>query len=119
MKIVDGLLTVLFTLFAAWQWNDPDGLFWIGVYSFVAVAGVLTALRRAPRRLLQVALPALTVGAVYLLPNVRQWVNSGDDLITGMSADRMYVERSRECLGLLPAAAFFIYQTPPVPRRAS
>ena len=114
MKIASGILAALFALFAAWQWNDPDGWLWMATYGLVAAMGVLTVLGRAPRWLLLSLLTALLVAGVWQLPHVMEWLGSDRSLITGMSAEYMYVEQSRECLGLLLAAAatgFFLYQT--------
>lgn len=37
MRLVIGILLILMLLFMAVQYNDPDGLFWMGVYSVPAM----------------------------------------------------------------------------------
>ena len=37
MRIANGIFVILLILFSAAQYNDPDGLFWVGVYG----AGVI------------------------------------------------------------------------------
>lgn len=75
MKIACTLLLVLMLLFAAVQYNDPDGLLWAAVYAipatFMAFGAVRPArLRRLPARVsLGVALGFLAVLGTLLWPD--------------------------------------------------
>ena len=74
MKIPCALLLALMLLFAAVQYNDPDGASWAAVYA-VPAAAMLVALVRpaflatgAGRAALGLALAALAVGTWMLWP---------------------------------------------------
>ena len=113
MKIINWLLAILFAVFAVVQYNDPDTLLWVLIYGLVAAVGVGAALGKYNVWGTGVLLAAYVLGVFYLLPSVLEWLSSDVSLITGMSADRMYVEESRECFGLLMAVAalgFFFWQ---------
>ncbi|WP_176956164.1 transmembrane 220 family protein [Catalinimonas alkaloidigena] len=113
MKIANWILAVLFALFAVVQYNDPDALLWVLLYGLVAAVAVGAALGRHNAWGTGVLTAAYLLGVFYLAPSVLEWLSSDASLITGMSAERMYVEESRECLGLLMAAValgFFFWQ---------
>ncbi len=91
--------------FALLQLDDPDPLVWVGYYAAVAAACTVAAYRPLPRVVFLV-LAALTVaGAALTLPGFLDWLlnRPARDLWAPMSADRMYIEHSREWLGLLIA----------------
>ncbi len=104
-KIISIVIGLLFALFAFFQYNDPDPWGWILAYGYVAVSGFLAAAGRSNKLVILVGLAAYTIGIIYLAPSVYQWVFHHRDvsLLYGMSADRMYIEESRECLGLVIA----------------
>ena len=108
-KIVSGVIALLFLLFAAFQYNDPDSFSWMFLYAYVAAMAVMALFGKYNYALL---IPGITIFAlyfIYLLPSVYEWIVSDDSLITGMSPDRMYVERSREAFGLLMGLAGLLF----------
>ncbi len=104
MKTLNWILAVLFALFAAVQYNDPDPFGWIAVYGAVAALCALGAMGRAPRwALLAVAIVVL-IWMVTLAPDMLDWARMGFPTIVGsMKAEAPHVEVVREFLGLLVA----------------
>ncbi len=90
-------------VFGLLQLNDPDPLVWVSYYTAIACACGVAALRPLPAAAF-LALAAVTAaGVVLTLPGFADWVlrRPTSDLWAPMSADRMYIEHSRELLGLL------------------
>ena len=109
VKIVGGVIALLFLLFAAFQYDDPDSFSWMFLYGYVAAMAIMALFGEYNYALL---IPGITIFAlyfIYLLPSVYEWIVSDDSLITGMSPDRMYVERSREAFGLLMGLAGLLF----------
>lgn len=79
MRIANGIFVVLLILFCAVQYNDPDGLFWIGVYGAGVVWCAVAAFHsRLYRQTPVFGLFALTVvaalaGLAYYWPKTPQW----------------------------------------------
>jgi hypothetical protein len=104
MKIFNGVFAVLFLGFAALQYNDPDPLIWITIYlAMVVVCGL--AIWNKHANVLSILLGLLYIGyAVLLSPSVLEWWQSDDrsqlfDELAKMQF--LYIEETRECLGLL------------------
>lgn len=67
--------SLLFLLFAYWQFNDPDPEIWASIYGFAAVVCTLAAFRRFYIPLLVTAAIAAFLGGLYLFPaSVRDWI---------------------------------------------
>lgn len=79
MRIINGIFALLLLLFAAVQYNDPDGAFWIVVYGIGALWCGLAALRPAIYRIsLPFMLFAATVvvalyGLFHFWPDTPDW----------------------------------------------
>jgi hypothetical protein len=98
-------------LFAWLQLNDPDPYLWVGIYGYVALVSLLAFFRVYQMLMIVAGAVMVTGGILYLLPSVFEWLMHHSDvsLITGMSAERMYIEESRECFGLMLALACFAF----------
>jgi hypothetical protein len=116
MKIFDGIFAVLFLSFAALQYNDPDPLIWITIYlAMVVVCGL--ALWNKHYNVLSILLGLFYIGyAALLSPSVLVWWQSDDrsELFDELAKMQfLYIEETRECLGLLICLAVlainFIY----------
>ncbi|WPP48089.1 transmembrane 220 family protein [Catalinimonas niigatensis] len=101
MKIVNITLTILFTLFAFFQLNDPDSLSWVVLYGYVAVISGMAIFRRYNLALILPGIAIFAVYFVYLLPSVFEFLTSGENLMNRMDAEKMYIEQTREAGGLL------------------
>ena len=79
MRYVNGVLAALMVLFAAVQYNDPDGLLWMVVYLVPAAFAGLAAVRLArlqsgiPFSLLTVALIGALAGCYYYWPQTPEF----------------------------------------------
>ncbi len=102
MRILHWVVAVLFLVFAAVQFNDPDPWAWALMYGFVAVVAALKALHHLDRRLPLVGLVVAGIWMLTLLPDFIHWVQMGMPTITGsMKAESPHVELTREFLGLV------------------
>ncbi len=101
------LAGVAMLVFGLLQLNDPDPLIWVSYYVAVAIACTLAAYRPLPAVVL-VVLGGVTVGGILLtLPGFADWLlnRPTSDLWAPMATDRMYIEHSRELLGMVIAGA--------------
>ena len=102
MKILNIILALLFTLFAYFQYNDPDPWLWIAIYLAVAVICGFAAFKKYNRWAILTLLGGLAVYGAMLLPDFVTWLGDGMPTITGsMKAESVYIELVREFLGLL------------------
>ncbi len=104
MKVPGVLFSILFTLFAAVQINDPDPLYWILVYLLMACFSVLAYLDRFYPRVMLVAAGGYGFAAWTLLPGVWEWLSSENPARLFDNVAKMeypYIEEAREFLGLL------------------
>lgn len=106
MRILLGLLLLLMLLFGAFQYNDPDGIFWMGIYLVPAVwCGLgLFSPQAFKRKLVQVAFWAsvaiTVVGVIYFWPITPKF----------WTKDVWYnVETAREGMGLMIVLGVLLY----------
>jgi len=105
MKIAYWMLAVIFALFAAVQYNDPDPIQWILLYGLVAVHFMLAALGRMNRLAVWLTLAAAAIWAATLLPDFMNWIRMGEpSIVETMKAEQPWIELTREFLGLVLAA---------------
>ena len=100
-KYFFGLWAGLFLLFAVWQWNDPDSILWIGIYSLAAILCVFAMFDRYSVPILSVgALVGLLVGFYLLSGSISNWISyevQQANLSMMMNPD---IEEARESFGL-------------------
>ena len=94
-------------VFALVQLNDPDPLIWVTFYAAIACACTVAAYRPLPRAVLLGLGAVIAAGVALTLPGFVDWLlnRPPSDLWAPMSDDRLYIEHSRELLGLLIAGA--------------
>ncbi|MCB0376014.1 MAG: transmembrane 220 family protein [Sinomicrobium sp.] len=110
-KTIHIIVTILFLLFAAVQYNDPDGWKWILIYLFVAgIVGFGTVGRRDKT----VILAAIGISGIWMLtliPDFIHWIQMGMPTIVGhMKAEAPHIELTREFLGLVIILAALWWQ---------
>lgn len=92
--------SLLFLLFAYWQWNDPDAEIWISIYLGAAVMSGLAAFRRfyVPF-LLGAAIAGFLAGLYFFPPSVVDWMlQEWQQADLSMKTPNM--EEARESFGL-------------------
>jgi len=110
MKNTYRILTVVFAVFAAVQYNDPDPLPWMLLYGIVAVHFGMATYQRANRIAIWITLLAAVVWAAALAPEFIGWLRMGAPTIVGsMKAEAPWIEYTREFLGLALAALACVF----------
>ncbi len=116
MKIIKLVLALIFIAFAALQYNDPDPLLWMFIYGFVALLFLASAFQKVSRELILATTVGLISYSLLYLPGLYEWWTEGQagELVEEMKAGKMYIEESREFLGLLisTAALLFLWRKP-------
>ena len=101
MKIFNGILTLLFILFAAVQLNDPDPYYWIAIYTLVGAISGFAVLGKYNKNIILTGIGICLIWMYTLIPGVADWFEKGMPSITGsMKAESPHVEYLREFLGL-------------------
>ena len=110
MKIINGILGILFFIFAALQLNDLDPWVWIAIYGLVALLCALTAIGYYVPKILLGSILFTFFGIGWYLPDFINWLQTGMDSITkSMEAESPHVELVREFLGLVLVLATLIW----------
>ena len=78
MRVANGVFTVLLILFAAVQYNDPDGMFWVVVYGIGAVWCAIACFKPTVYAgqtffAYLLSLAAAFAGLAYFWPTTPQW----------------------------------------------
>lgn len=112
-KAIHIILAVLFLLFAAVQFNDPDPLVWILIYGSVSLVAFiklfLNQLNLNPLIITLVVI--LSLYALFYIPLFIEFLSKPGkaDLISEMKVTKPWIEGTRELLGLLIAIGALLY----------
>jgi hypothetical protein len=112
MRIVNFILAVMFLAFAFVQINDPDPMIWILIYGIMAVTCVLAAFNFYSRKFLIVLAVLYLAYSVIYFPGVLEWLshkNKADLFDDIAKMEHLYIEESREFLGLMICIAVLIF----------
>ncbi len=106
MKILNILFVVIFILFAALQYNDPDPYVWIPIYLYAALLCFLALNHKYSPILYTIGLVVYFSYAAYLFfdkSGVLNWAEQHDaeNLVQTMKATKPWIEETREFGGLL------------------
>ena len=106
MKIFNVVFAVLFVLFAALQYNDPDPYVWIPIYMYGAVLCWMAFRGRYYRQacLLGIGVYSIYAGYKFFDENgVWDWLTKhhAENIAGEMKATQPWIEESREFFGLL------------------
>ena len=107
MKFFNIFFSVVFTLFAVVQYNDPDPYLWVPIYLYPALLCFL--------KFIQKPIPSLAYWAGFLVFGVYafykmfdtngiiDWVqfHNASNIVSSMKAEKPWIEESREFFGLL------------------
>ena len=104
MKIFNIVFAIIFLMFAAVQYNDPDPFLWILIYGLIMVFCALAATGRYYKKITIALMIDYVVYASILLPSCITWFQSEDRSLLFDDIAKMqypYIEETRECLGLV------------------
>ncbi len=106
MRILNLILSILFVLFAALQYNDPDPWIWIPIYVYAATLCFLAYRGKQYKKALIAGILVCLAYAVYLFldkDGVLSWArdHEAESLVQTMKATKPWIEESREFGGLL------------------
>jgi hypothetical protein len=106
------VLCLVFISFAYLQYNDPDPIFWIGVYGTFAVLSFLRVINKQSKKLILVATIATGIALLFYLPGFIEWLSVPDkgEIFGEMVYQKSYIEETREFFGLLLGAASLLFQ---------
>jgi hypothetical protein len=111
MRILNLFLALLFVAFALVQLNDPDPVFWIFIYSAVAVISALSIFRIYPVIIIWFLIVINTIYMAYLFPGILSWLAEEEKSIffNQMQNEKAFIEESREFIGLLLAVLTLLF----------
>lgn len=106
MKIFNLVFCVLFILFAAVQYNDPDPYIWIPLYLFPAILCWLAFRQRFHPKLYVFGILVYTAYAAFLFfskDGMLDWMRQhhSENIAQEMKATKPWIEATREVFGLL------------------
>ena len=106
VKLVDLALGVVLLAFAALQLNDPDPLFWVGLYVVCALGPLASILRPYSMSLLWLTIGYCLAAIVLTIEGGVEYLrHAGEEpLMQPMSTAKPYIEEAREVLGTVIAA---------------
>lgn len=112
MRIPNYILTILFLLFAAVQYNDPDPLIWMFIYSYASLMCFLAAKGKYYKAFLLAGIVVSFVWSMTLSASILVALNgygAGPIFSLGMVKNRE-VEEARESLGLLIVFSVLVWK---------
>lgn len=117
MRIVNFLFAIMFLVFAFVQINDPDPVIWILIYGSMAVLSIMAVFEFYPHKFLIGLLVLFVAYSIVYIPGVLEWL--GHDNKSALFDDvakmqHLYIEESREFLGLMICIAvlvFYLYRS--------
>ena len=115
MKILNSILALMFLTFAFVQVNDPDPALWILIYGAMATLAIMAIFQYHPSKFLLAILVLFLAYATYTLiyhPGVLEWLrseNKSDIFDDVKKMENLYIEESREFLGLMICIAVLIF----------
>lgn len=106
MKIFNIIWAILFVLFAALQYNDPDPYIWIPIYLYAAILCWLAFRGKYYPNAYLIGMVIYAIYAVYLVftpDGVIDWIekHNAEGITKTMHAEKPWIEDAREFLGLL------------------
>ncbi len=111
MRIVNFLLALMFLVFAFVQVNDPDPVIWILIYGIMAVFSIMAIFELYFRKFLVAALIVFGLYSLYYFPGLQDWLaqDHKEQLFDNLAKmEHLYIEESREFLGLMICNAVLI-----------
>lgn len=97
------LIAVVFFVFAAIQFNDPDPMYWVAVYCDTAFVALASAFRRSYIIWTAIVTGMTIAGLLIAAPGFVDYIGAGDTaaIFGEMRGSKIFVESAREFIGLL------------------
>ncbi|MGI9308561.1 MAG: transmembrane 220 family protein [Gammaproteobacteria bacterium] len=110
MKATDYLLAIMLAVIAIIQINDPDPVYWVGVYGLASLVALLNAFDNRKPFLAAMTVGMIVSGLIYAAPGFVEYLQAGDfeKITASMDGPDKYVEPAREFIGLLIALSIVI-----------
>jgi Transmembrane family 220, helix len=120
MKILNGILALMFLSFAWLQVNDPDPILWILIYGAMVAVCVMAFLKIYKPYLMSALALGYSVYMVILFPGVKAWFHSENLSLLWDDLAKMqywYIEEAREFLGLMICLSVLVFYSIPLIRK--
>ena len=103
LKSIDLVFFLVLLFFAALQINDPDPLFWIGLYIIGALGPLVTLFRPYKSSIFWLGVGYCLAGVALTLGGGLEFLpHAGEEpLMQEMSIEKPYIEQAREVIGAL------------------
>jgi len=107
MKFFNIFFCIVFILFAAVQYNDPDPYLWIPIYLYPALLSYLRLVQKPISKMAYWAgflvFGAYAIYKVFDANGIIDWIkfHNASSIATTMKAEQPWVEESREFFGLV------------------
>lgn len=112
MRIVNFILAAMFLVFAFVQVNDPDPVIWILIYGTMAVLSIMAIFEYYQRKFLIGLLVLFIAYSFVYIPGIVEWLrhdNKADLFDDVAKMEHLYIEESREFLGLVICIAVLVF----------
>ncbi len=106
MKYISLVLFLMFLLFTAWQYNDPDPVLWIPIYSITAYCAWQSYKGKANTEMLIVLAIMASAAAVNSWSQMTAWEGFNTEDLSMKTPNQ---EIARETVGLAICAASYLY----------
>lgn len=106
MKVFNIVFMLVFILFAAVQYNDPDPYLWIPIYLYPVVLCYLAMKEKYPRVGYYIGFAIFGLYAIYKMfdeNGVIDWIkyHQATSIASTMKAEQPWIEETREFFGLV------------------
>ncbi|MCF8406515.1 MAG: transmembrane 220 family protein [Chitinophagaceae bacterium] len=107
MKIFNIIFSIVFVLFAAVQYNDPDPYLWVPIYLYPALLCYLQFIQKPIHKMAYWAgfllFGAYAIYKMFDTNGIIDWVqfHNASNIASTMKAETPWIEESREFFGLV------------------
>src|SRR5690349_12140637 len=99
LKILDGILGLMFIVFAALQLNDPDPILWVPIYGAMAAVCIASVFDRYSTKLMIPLAGAYLILSAMHVDGMLEWLGSPNRKLLFDNLAKMqypYIEEARE-----------------------
>lgn len=106
MKVFNIIFCLIFIVFAALQYNDPDPYLWVPIYMYTSILCWLASRNRYFPKAYLLGIAVYAVYAAYKVFDTNgllDWMNKhhAENIAETMKAEQPWIEESREFFGLI------------------